>query len=253
MVRSPIHMHTPISISLSVTTKPTLSLYFSPSTQFLTLSTTLVWNLMKQYSNKGIANPTKMLPSIFTLLLIFLHCNLSLATPSTPTTTTADSNKNQTVSKKDQIACTVCNECENPCPVPSTPPPVVEYPPPPPPALPPPELEECPPPPALPPPEPEECPPPPALPPAEPEECPPPPQLPCPGNCYTPKPPSGPNRPFPPNGPKPYLSPPNPIVPYFPYYYYYPPGYTTSNSLHLKLNPFVSSIVIFLTSLLCFF
>ena len=245
MVRSPIHMHTPISISLSlsVTTKPTLSLYFSPSTQFLTLSTTLVWNLMKQYSNKGIPNPTKMLPSLFTLLLIILHCNLSLATPSTPTSTTTDSNKNQTVSKKDQIACTVCNECENPCPVPSTPPPppVVECPPPPPPALPPP----------------------PVLPPPEVQECPPPPQPPCPDNCYTPAPPSGPtmepfppnnrpNRPFRPNGQKPYLSPPNPIVPYFPYYYY-PPGFTESNSLHLKMNPFVSSIVIFLTSLLCFF
>nr|XP_023913189.1 chitin-binding lectin 1-like [Quercus suber] len=167
-----------------------------------------------------------MLPSLFTLLLIILHCNLSLATPSTPTKTTADSNKNQTVSKKDQIACTVCNECENPCPVPSPPPPVVEYPPPPPPALPPPELQECP----------------------------PPPQLPCPGNCYTPSPPSGPTvEPFPPNGPKPYPSPPNPMVPYFPYYYYYPPGSSISNSLHLKLNPFVSSIVIFLTSLLCFF
>lgn len=230
MMRSPIHMHTPISISL--TTKPTLSLYFSPSTQFLTLSTTLVWNLMKQYSNIGIANPIKMLPALFTFFLIILHshCNLSLATPTTPTT---DSSQNQTVSKKDQIACTVCNECENPCPVPSTPPPpVVEYPPPPPPVLPQPELQKCP----------------------------PPPQLPCPDNCNTPPSPSGPtvepfppnnrpNQPFPPDGPKPYLSPPNPVVPYFPYYYYS----GSSNSLHLKLNPFVSSIVIFLTSLLCFF
>ncbi|KAF3970276.1 hypothetical protein CMV_006014 [Castanea mollissima] len=184
-----------------------------------------------------------MLPSLFTLLIIILHCNLSLATPTTPTT---DSSQNQTVSKKDQIACTVCNECENPCPVPSTPPPppppVVECPPPPPPALPPP---------------------PPALPPPELQECPPPPQLPCPDNCNTPPSPSGPtvepvppnnrpNQPRPPNGPKPNLSPPNPMVPYFPYYYCCsPPGF--SNSVHLKSNPFVSSIVIFLTSLLCFF
>ncbi|KAE8009415.1 hypothetical protein FH972_005852 [Carpinus fangiana] len=161
-----------------------------------------------------------MLLSFFTLiLLLFQYSNFISSATSTTNTTTVS---------KDQIACTMCSECENPCPVPALPPP----PPPPPEVLPPP-------------------PPSPALP-----ECPPPPtRHPCPNNCYSDSPPSS-GSPWPPNSgttePLP-LAPPNPMVPYFPYYYYTPPGTAThSNSVHLKMQPLVSSIVLFVT-FICFF
>ncbi|XP_057440700.1 uncharacterized protein LOC130732725 [Lotus japonicus] len=101
-----------------------------------------------------------------------------------------------TVAKDEQVPCTMCAECENPCqPLPPPPPPVVECPPPP-----------SPPPPLPPPPSP---PPPPAI-----VECPPPPPKSlCPDNCETP-----PIMPWtPPQGP--------PRSPYHYDPYHVPPGY----------------------------
>ncbi|KAF7818162.1 neural Wiskott-Aldrich syndrome protein-like [Senna tora] len=113
----------------------------------------------------------------FILLITFTLSILLL--PPTPTASLFTS---PTVSK-DQLPCTMCAECDNPCqPLPPPPPPpVVECPPPPPPPSPPP------PPPAV-----VECPPPPK--PLCPGACetlppPPPPQAPsCPGNCKPPSP-----------------------------------------------------------------
>ncbi|KAK2418773.1 hypothetical protein P8452_62902 [Trifolium repens] len=90
---------------------------------------------------------------------------------------------------KDQVPCTICAECENPCqPLPPPPPQVIE----------------CPPPPSLPPPPPPS--PPPPLPPAI-VECPPPPRppkSPCPNNCDMP-----PMTPYPPQSYFPYYVPPD--------------------------------------------
>ncbi|XP_011042817.1 PREDICTED: leucine-rich repeat extensin-like protein 6 [Populus euphratica] len=88
------------------------------------------------------------------MLLLTLSINFSLSS---------------TISKvsKEQIPCTMCYSCDNPCqPLPSPPPPAIPEcpPPPPPPSPPPPAIPECP------PPAPPPSPPPPAIP-----ECPPPP------------------------------------------------------------------------------
>ncbi|KAK7284606.1 hypothetical protein RJT34_19355 [Clitoria ternatea] len=99
------------------------------------------------------------------------------------------------VANKDNVPCTMCAECENPCqPLPPPPPPVIECPPPPPPSPPPPS----PPPPS------------PRLPPAV-VECPPPPQLPCQNNCEMP--------PHPPYPPQSYFPPPGTPYGYVPDYY----------------------------------
>ncbi|CAI8584859.1 unnamed protein product [Vicia faba] len=97
---------------------------------------------------------------------------------------------------KDQVQCTMCVECENPCQ-----------------PLPPPPLIECPPPPAPAPPSPP--PPSPPLPPAI-VDCPPPPppKLPCPNNCEFPPPPPQYS----------YFSPGTPFT------YYVPPDYEDKNS-----------------------
>ncbi|GMN52357.1 hypothetical protein TIFTF001_021504 [Ficus carica] len=114
------------------------------------------------------------------LLIVLIHSNTNVAT---------------TVVSKDDVSCTMCTECDNPC-KPKPPPPPSTPPPSPPPSPPPPKLPECPPPPALPPPAP-------AVP-----ECPPPPPVP------QPLPPPPPCLPLPPPGiPPPGLQPPGPIVP----------------------------------------
>nr|XP_011465360.1 PREDICTED: leucine-rich repeat extensin-like protein 3 [Fragaria vesca subsp. vesca] len=153
-------------------------------------------------------------------------------------------------------SCTMCDECPNPCPVPSSPPPpppVVECPPPPspsppPPSPPPPALPECPPP----------SPPPPALP-----ECPPPPPpaSPCQDTCSQSPPGSDvpaliPNRPpLQPNVPNPGKSifPPN----VYPVYYYNPPIPYSSKSVDLKMqySTTVTSIFVFFSTsflVICF-
>lgn len=93
---------------------------------------------------------------------------------------------------KDQVPCTMCIECENPCqPLPPPPPQVIECPPPPapaPPSPPPPAIVECPP--------------------------PPPPKLPCPNNCEFPPPPPQYS----------YVSPGTPFT------YYVPPDYEDKSS-----------------------
>ncbi|MCD7472689.1 hypothetical protein HAX54_014017 [Datura stramonium] len=143
---------------------------------------------------------------------------------------------------KDQISCTMCSSCDNPCqPIFSPPPP-----------SPPPPLS-CPPPPSLPPP-----PPPPS---SSYYNCPPPPSPPqsCPGGCSQPLSPpynggggggsSGDgdyyNTPtYPSIYPTP--PPPNPIVPYFPFYFYNPPPSNTfdSKSVKLKTHPFITCLIL---------
>ncbi|KAJ4727754.1 hypothetical protein OWV82_000800 [Melia azedarach] len=115
---------------------------------------------------------------------------------------------------KDQIACTVCDSCENPCqplPSPPPPPPVVICPPPPPPLSPPPPpaVPKCPPPPA--PPSCSACIPSPEVP-----------QLSPPTMPFTP--------PFPPSTGE--FAPPD-RVPYFPNDYNPPPSSATSICLEL--------------------
>ncbi|XP_058742625.1 sulfated surface glycoprotein 185-like [Vicia villosa] len=99
---------------------------------------------------------------------------------------------------KDQVPCTMCVECENPCqPLPPPPPQVIECPPPPAPAPPSPPPPSPPLPPAI-----IECPPPP------------PPKLPCPNNCEVPYPPPQYS----------YFSPGTPFA------YYAPPDYEDKSS-----------------------
>ncbi|KAK2364722.1 hypothetical protein QL285_089563 [Trifolium repens] len=86
---------------------------------------------------------------------------------------------------KEQVPCTMCAECQNPCqPLPPPPPQVIECPPPPPPV--PPAIVECPPPPR-------------------------PPKSPCPNNCDLPPPmtPYPPQSYFPPGTPFSYYVPPD--------------------------------------------
>ncbi|XP_022991777.1 leucine-rich repeat extensin-like protein 3 [Cucurbita maxima] len=132
------------------------------------------------------------LTSIFLTLFLFSLSKFSLSLA--------------TVSARDQVGCSMCSSCDNPCQLP-----------PPPPPPPPPLVVDCPPPPS---------PPPPPLPKPE---CPPPPSPPSCDACVYPSPP-------PPSSIQPYTPtdggqypgvappPPNPILPYFPYYYYTPPS-----------------------------
>ncbi|KAJ6329082.1 hypothetical protein OIU76_005454 [Salix suchowensis] len=151
---------------------------------------------------------------------------------------------------KEQIPCTMCYSCDNPCqPLPSPPPPAVPECPPP--SPPPPAVPECPPPPPPP------SPPPPAVP-----ECPPPP---APANecpaCQTPSPPVRPPKPpagYSFNGPPAgyfFNGPPaeygNNPVPYFPFDNRNQPLSFSFKSVHLKLQSIVFCIFLSLT-VLCF-
>ncbi|XP_019434096.1 PREDICTED: extensin-2-like [Lupinus angustifolius] len=121
------------------------------------------------------------LPSLFIIILV--------STLSTILEVSAINQTISTVVKDQQVPCTMCTECENPCqPLPPPPPIVIECPPPP-----------SPPPPSLPPP-----PPPPAV-----VECPPPPKPACPDNCEIP--------PYPPGS---YYSPGKPYSNQVPHGYY---------------------------------
>ncbi|KAJ6680117.1 hypothetical protein OIU79_019764 [Salix purpurea] len=139
---------------------------------------------------------------------------------------------------REQIPCTMCYSCDNPCqPLPSPPPPAVPEcpPPPPPPSPPPPAVPECPPPPA----------------PAN--ECP---------ACQTPSPPVRPPKPpagYSFNGPPAgyfFNGPPaeygNNPVPYFPFDNWNQPLSFSFKSVHLKLQSIVFCIFLSLT-VLCFF
>ncbi|KAI3425477.1 uncharacterized protein J3R85_010205 [Psidium guajava] len=189
------------------------------------------------------------------LLLFLTFLIFGFATPSTTSAATvaADYSEASTtpalaaVVSRDQVTCTMCAACENPCqpipspPPPSPPPPEVECPPPPSPS-PPPAL----PPPSPPPPE-AECPPPPPMPPAC-GSC----DSPGTGSTYASPPPpatsGGGVYPPPYGGYYPMQPPPNPMVPYFPYYYYNPPqaSVASTSSLHLETNAagFATSLVL---------
>ncbi|KAI3877670.1 hypothetical protein MKW98_020151 [Papaver atlanticum] len=142
-----------------------------------------------------------------------------------------------TVKVKEQIMCTMCDACENPCE-----PPITYASPPPPPTPSPP-------------------------PPTPTNDCPPPPSQSTPVYYYSPPPPSTPSyTPYtppaigglikpPPNGYSLYPGPPppNPIVPYFPFYFHAPPppSYLSSANL-IKIKSYFSVISLVLI-LLCFF
>ncbi|TXG63346.1 hypothetical protein EZV62_010340 [Acer yangbiense] len=174
------------------------------------------------------ANSKPLLLTLFTLTFAF-QFNFSF-TVDTKT------------SSKEQLECTMCTSCENPCqPMPSPPPPLpppeIACPPPPPPPSPPPALPECPPPP---PPVEPECPPPP-----EPLVLPPKPQPKSPpgggvvaGTCYP---------------PCVEFSPPT-VVSYFPDYNKIPPPYgvVTSNSVRLSVESVVFFISLFFALHCCF-
>lgn len=189
--------------------------------------TCLFWSRISSPSKMGILQP------IHLPLLLLVHIFISLYEFSQAMSTI-------TAMAKDQVACTMCSSCDNPCqPILSPPPPSLPPPSPPPPSLPPPPSgSNCPPPPS----QPSDggvyyySPPPPAQ----------------PSDNYSP--PSGGGAYYPPTNPYgyPIPPPPNPIVPYFPYYYYSPPSpsaHTDSNSMQLKSHSLVSSLVIFLASL----
>ncbi|KAM3356217.1 putative proline-rich protein-like [Capsicum galapagoense] len=157
------------------------------------------------------------------ILLLFISFNVQLNHATSTTTVLA----------KDQVSCTMCSSCDNPCqPIFSPPPPS------PPPSLP--------------------CPPPPSLPP------PPSPPQPCLGGCSQPMTPpysgggsGGGNDDyyFSPTNPSmyPIPPPPNPIVPYFPFYFYNPPAPNTidSKSVHFKNHhPFITCLIILVSILL---
>ena len=136
---------------------------------------------------------------------------------------------------RDQLQCTMCSGCDNPCqPLPSPPPlPVSFCPPQPPPAV----VSASPPP---------------------PNSVPtyaysPPPPYSVPTYAYSsPPPPAGVGGFYPPPnyGNYPAPPPPNPILPYFPFYYYNPPPSSASNPVVLKMNPIVFFIFLFLSPLL---
>ncbi|XP_010268076.1 PREDICTED: leucine-rich repeat extensin-like protein 3 [Nelumbo nucifera] len=168
------------------------------------------------------------------LLGLFLILPASFSPFTAATTVTATS--------KDQIECTMCSACDNPChPIPSPPPP-------------------SPPPPSLPPPSPP--------PPSSVSECPPPPLPPSSDNNYPPPlppwqpgyPPGGPGGAIggsvypPPAGIYPRPPPPNPIVPYFPFYYHTPPGSPQffSNSIQSKAPIIFSTSLLLLLISFCF-
>nr|XP_016466016.1 PREDICTED: vegetative cell wall protein gp1-like [Nicotiana tabacum] len=138
-----------------------------------------------------------------------------------------------TAMAKDQIACNMCAECENPCqPILSPPPPSPPLPCPPPPSPPLP----CPPPPSPPPPELPPPPPPSPPPPSSPvNNCPPPPLPPrsCPGDCSL--------QP---------LTPPynNPSI----YPYFTPPSANSSKSVQFKNHPVVTCLILAIACLFLF-
>ncbi|XP_052191489.1 leucine-rich repeat extensin-like protein 3 [Diospyros lotus] len=104
-----------------------------------------------------------------------------------------------TAISRDQVACTLCSSCDNPCqPILSPPPPL-----------------------PLPPPEPN-CPPPPMPPPPPESNCPPLPRPLPPPESNSPPLPLPPPRPIGINFPE--WPPPNPMMPYFPLYHYNPPA-----------------------------
>ncbi|KAL5791894.1 hypothetical protein ACOSP7_000488 [Xanthoceras sorbifolium] len=154
------------------------------------------------------ATPKPLLLILFPLILAFQFNYFSFVSATK-------------TSSKEQIECTMCTSCENPCqPLSSPPPPPPEIacppPPPPPSPPPPPALPDCPP------------PPPPALP-----DCPPPPPPALP-ECYP---------------PCVDLSPPT-MGPYYPYYKNPPPFVVPSSAVKLRLESAVFSISVFL-ALLC--
>lgn len=168
-------------------------------------------------------NPNSLSVSI--LILFILHTDYFSSTTS-----------NIIGVSKDQIQCTMCSACENPCqPLPSTPPP-------------PPPVSTCPPPPAV----VSGSPPPPSMPNSGTIYYSPPPPNSVPTYAYSPPPPPADVAGFypPPRyGNYPAPPPPNPILPYFPYYYYNPPPSSSPNSVLLKMNP----LVFFIFLLLSFF
>ncbi|XP_059294536.1 leucine-rich repeat extensin-like protein 3 [Lycium ferocissimum] len=142
-----------------------------------------------------------------------------------------------TAMAKDQISCTMCSSCDNPCQ------PILS-PSPPPPSPPPPASSGY------------NCPPPPSPPSSCTEGC----SLPPPSQPTLPPPNNGggsggggdSNYYYPPMDPSLYSAPPppNPIVPYFPFYYYNPPPSNTAISKSVQFknhHPFIIlSVVIFL-------
>ncbi|KAL9688787.1 hypothetical protein QQ045_033211 [Rhodiola kirilowii] len=127
---------------------------------------------------------------------------------------------------KYEIACTMCDACENPCqPVYS----------PPPPSPPPPSLSPPPPPsqPTI------NCPPPPS-PKVYPYYSPPPPQS---GYVYPPPSSGGFYFPPPDRSYYPAPPPPNPIVPYFPFYFHNPPPSGNAAEVQSGFNPIMSAVI----------
>ncbi|KDP28218.1 hypothetical protein JCGZ_13989 [Jatropha curcas] len=185
---------------------------------------------------------------ILLILSLLLACTFSF-TKSTTTVSAV---------YKDQMPCTMCYLCDNPCqPLASPPPPPIPECPPPP-SPPPPPLPECPPPPPIP-----ECPPPPSPPPPALPECPPPPApvhhcSECPPNAIPI--PSGPPAPIKPGYEPPaggeFYAPPgsgygtNP-TPYFPNYMPPQPSSAT-DYVHLKLMPMIIAVLVSFTALCCF-
>ncbi|XP_057535443.1 extensin-1-like [Amaranthus tricolor] len=156
---------------------------------------------------------TKQIPYLLYIIPIFLTlCTISSAITSV---------------SKQQIACTMCDTCENPCQ-----PPIITVPPPPP-------QPECPPPPS----------------PTTTVKSPPGYSIPT-FSYYSPPPPigggSGGGGGGVPRGIYGVPSPPNPIVPYFPYYYYSPPPPKggSSPSCLKTVHYFVTFIFIFLSWIL---
>ncbi|KAI3967894.1 hypothetical protein MKX01_027077 [Papaver californicum] len=146
-----------------------------------------------------------------------------------------------TVTSKEQIECTMCDACENPCQPPIT---YASPPPPPPPTPSPPPQTPT-----------NDCPPPSQSTPTY-YYSPPPPNNPTPTYTYSSPPPPGQAigglaKP-PPNGYSLYPGPPppNPIVPYFPYYYHAPPPPQSSSSPNLieikNYFSFISMVSVFL-------
>uniref|UniRef100_A0A1S4DQN2 Leucine-rich repeat extensin-like protein 3 n=1 Tax=Nicotiana tabacum TaxID=4097 RepID=A0A1S4DQN2_TOBAC len=177
--------------------------------------------------NMGAPLHSQLLLSLCSLSLLLLSFKVQLTYPMSTITAMA----------KDQIACTMCSSCDNPCqPIFSPPPPS--------------PLLPCPPPlsPPLPPP----------LPPPSDYNYPPPPSPPssCPGDCSQPLSPpynggggrGDGNYVYPPTNPSIYPTPPppNPIVPYFPFYYYNPPPPDTliSKSIQFQSHPFITCLIL---------
>ncbi|KAJ8899060.1 hypothetical protein K2173_010213 [Erythroxylum novogranatense] len=164
------------------------------------------------------------LRTMSTYFLFILYLNFSLTTSTI------------TIVSKDQISCTMCSSCDNPCQPLTSPPP------------PPPPDSSCPPPP----------------PPAIVSDCPPTQTTPSSGGSYyysppppsqqtyfysSPPPPANGGAYFPPSSYGNAPPPPNPILPYFPFYYYNPPPSSfASNSFAKRKNPNPFSIFL----LLCF-